>query len=299
MNFKITYLIGAVILTTFSCGQKTKTDVIDSLSKVEAEHWEPAWPDTAAMRKKYTSVEIVTNMGKLEIVLFDSTPKHKANFLTLVKKGYFNDLLFHRVKNKFMVQAGDPDSKTAKKGQALGQGGPGYTVPAEFSDTLYHIRGALAAARTGDEVNPEKRSSGSQFYIVTGDKTGTLALRNAIKNRAISSFLMQEDNLSYRLRMQNYQGRNDMAAMNVLLQEMDVLVKPIIDSLYNAMPQRVKQLYATWGGFPALDGDYTIFGFLISGFDVLDKIQNVKTDGNDRPVEDVKILSARIINEPK
>lgn len=117
---------------------------------------------------KNSIVLIETAYGSMKFKLFDETPKHKANFIKLVKEGFYNELLFHRVINKFMIQGGDPDSKNATKGIMLGNGGPGYTIPAEFNDSLLHYKGALAAARMGDNVNPEKASSGSQFYIVQG-----------------------------------------------------------------------------------------------------------------------------------
>jgi cyclophilin family peptidyl-prolyl cis-trans isomerase len=294
------YLLGLGLLASTSCqnGNGKSTAADSAIANTQDEKWDPIAPDTATMRKNYTCVEIITTEGKLEVALFDATPKHRDNFIKLVKSGYYKDLLFHRIKNEFMVQGGDPNSKNASPSTNLGQGGPGYTIPAEFRDTLYHYRGALAAARTSDEVNPEKQSSGSQFYIVTGAQYGTTALKNTMKDRAIISFLKNPDNLSYNLRLQTYQGRGDMAAMNVLMQELEAEVKPLLDSLYRSIPPRTRQMYATWGGFPALDKEYTIFGFLISGYDVLDKMQKVATNQQDRPETDVKILSARVLARP-
>lgn len=290
----VLFLVFAAYLST-GCNSKTEgVDLMDSLSKAEQEHWEFLMPDTAAMRKQFTVIEIKTSLGNLELVLFDATPLHKANFIKLVDNGFYTNLLFHRVKKDFMVQGGDPHSRNAAKNTQLGQGGPGYTIDAEILDTLFHYKGALAAARSGFE-NPEKKSSGSQFYIVTGEKQGTLAYKNAIKNRVFSAFLEDPDNLSFKLRYNTYQNRQDMAAMNVLFEEIDREIKGNIDSLYNSIPENTRRIYATWGGFPGLDMDYTVFGFLISGYDVLDKIQNVNTNADDRPVEDVKILSARVI----
>ncbi len=289
--------IGIFAACISACGgAKTETDLMDSLKAAAVdEKWDPIAPDTAAMRKKYTVVEIVTNMGIIEVALFDATPKHRANFLKLVEKGFYSDLLFHRVKNEFMIQGGDPESKKAAKGKSLGQGGPNYNIDAEMLDSLHHYKGALCAARLGDEQNPQKQSSGSQFYIITGSKFGTTALKNAIKDRAMISFMANPDNLSYQLRMQTYKQRNDNVAMQVLLEDLKKEVGPLTDSLYKSMPNKTRQMYATWGGFPALDKEYTIFGFLLSGYDVLDKIQKVKVDGQDRPVDDVKILKVRII----
>lgn len=192
-------------------------------------------------------VRMNTNMGTMTIRLSDATPKHRDNFVKLAKSGYYDDVLFHRVISNFMVQGGDPDSKDAKKGQALGVGGPSYNVDAEFVDSLFHIRGALAAARQGDAVNPEKKSSGSQFYIVHGNEV-TEALLDRIEG---SKGLLYSD--------------------------------------------ESKKAYLENGGTPFLDGDYTVFGFLVEGFDVLDKIAAAGTDQRDRPLEDIKILSTEVV----
>jgi cyclophilin family peptidyl-prolyl cis-trans isomerase len=183
-------------------------------------------------------VEISTDYGNMIIKLYDATPKHRDNFVKLVEEGYYDDLLFHRVMKGFMIQGGDPDSKNAKKGQALGMGGPSYMIPAEFNDTLVHVKGALAAARNN---NPQKKSSGSQFYIVHGNKIDAKTLD----------------------RMASRQGKR-----------------------YST---EQRELYQTLGGTPQLDGEYTVFGRVIEGLDVIDKIAKVGTDGKDRPNEDVKI----------
>lgn len=295
-KFRLALLSGVLLLV--SCkGKNTQTDVIDSIGKAPVIAAERAVPDTAAMRKNCTVVEIITNMGRMEVALFDATPQHKNNFIKLVKSGYYDGLLFHRVMKDFMIQGGDPESRNAQPSAPLGQGGPDYKIPAEFRDTLYHLRGALAAARQSDQVNPEKASSGSQFYIVTGTTHNEEQLRAALKERAILSFMSDDDNLSYQLRAQAYQERGDAAAMNVLLQEIDKEIKPIWDSLYYSVPERTRKLYAYWGGFPKLDKEYTIFGFLLSGYDVLDKIQKVQTGADDRPVRDVVIIQAKVIKE--
>lgn len=292
--------ISALLTFILSCQQKTnKTDIIDSINRTtnapEQEKWDFISPDTVSMRKNLTCVELKTTAGTMVVALFNETTKHKENFLKQVRNGYYSNVLFHRVIRNFMVQTGDPDSKKARPGQQLGQGGPGYTIPAEIRDTFYHYRGALSAARTSDEVNPGKESSGSQFYIVTGEPHGSVKMKEILRNRAIGLFLKNPDNLSYNLRLQNYQGSGNMAAMNVLLQELEVQVKPVIDSLMGTMPEKTKQMYATWGGYPGLDGEYSVFGFLVSGFHILDKIQLSQTDENNRPLEDIRILSARVL----
>jgi cyclophilin family peptidyl-prolyl cis-trans isomerase len=197
-------------------------------------------------------VEMVTSMGTMVIRLADSTPLHRDNFLKLVKQHYYDSILFHRVINQFMIQAGDPDSKRAEAGKRLGNGGPGYTVAAEFRPTLFHKKGVIAAARTGDDVNPQKASSGSQFYIVQG-KIFTDAGLDSVE--------------TFRLK-----GRK--------------------------LPDEHRAVYKAIGGAPHLDQGYTVFGELVNGFDVLDSIAAVKTSGiqgGNRPLIDVKIISARLI----
>ena len=184
----------------------------------------------------------------IRIKLYDDTPAHRDNFTKLVKEGFYDGVLFHRVIDGFMVQTGDPNSKNAAAGEALGAGDPNYTVPAEIKyPEHYHKYGALAAARTGDYVNPERRSSGSQFYIVTGQKYTPEQLG-----------MMQ-------------QRRPGMP-----------------------MPENVMTDYTTIGGTPHLDGQYTVFGEVVSGMDTVEKIQKAETDRRDRPVEDIRIISAKI-----
>jgi cyclophilin family peptidyl-prolyl cis-trans isomerase len=186
-------------------------------------------------------IEITTPYGVMMAQLYDVTPQHRDNFLKLAEEGFYDGLLFHRVINGFMIQGGDPGSKDAPSGERLGSGGPGYTVPAEFVDTLVHVKGAIAAARMPDSVNPEKASSGSQFYIVQG---------STVDDRALDR-LESRRNFTY------------------------------------GAEQRAE--YLRNGGYPPLDGDYTVFGKVISGFDVIDKIANVAKDNRDRPIEDVKM----------
>lgn len=184
-------------------------------------------------------LELETAFGNMLIQLYDETPKHRDNFVKLAEQSFFDSLLFHRVIKGFMVQGGDPKSKNAKPGVALGTGGPGYTVSAEFVDTLVHVKGALAAARRGDQVNPKKESSGSQFYIVHGRKV-TGAMLDQIEGQ--KGFRYSKDS---------------------------------------------RDAYLELGGTPFLDKDYTVFGRVIEGLDIIDKIAGVKTVPGDRPQEDV------------
>ena len=192
-------------------------------------------------------VLVETEYGNMLIKLFDSTPKHRDNFSKLVEKAYFDELLFHRVIQGFMIQGGDPRSRNATKGSRLGSGGPGYTVDAEIIDENVHLKGALAAARQPDTVNPDRKSSGSQFYIVHGQKMTDGTLDQVENSKGIT------------------------------------------------YTQEQKDLYKTNGGTPHLDGDYTVFGQVVEGLEVIDKIAAVQTEKGDRPSKDVK-MKIRLIN---
>ncbi len=195
----------------------------------------------AQKSKKQTKVLLSTSYGDIKMVLYNETPKHRDNFIKLVKEEFFNGTLFHRVIQDFMIQGGDPESKNAQPGQMLGNGGPGYTVPAEFNTTLIHKKGALCAARQGDNVNPKKASSGSQFYIAQGKKSTKAELDKIGRKNGIT---------------------------------------------YTS--EQIKA-YETLGGTPFLDMNYTVFGEVIEGFDVIDKIASVEKGRGNRPVEDIKM----------
>ena len=202
----------------------------------------------AKRRERRGVVRLETTMGTIRMALMDETPIHRDNFLKLVAQGFYDGTLFHRVIGDFMIQGGDPCSKTAPSGALLGEGDVGYTLPPEFClPDLYHRRGMVAAAREGDDVNPERRSSGCQFYIVWGRKMGPASL-----NRIRSSW--EEKGYEY-----NHFMTDD---------------------------------YQMVGGTPHLDGEYTVFGEVIEGLDVVDRIQQARTDSNDRPVSDIRIIRA-------
>ena len=203
-------------------------------------------------RQKEVRVVLETTMGNIELKLYDATPLHRDNFRSLVREGAFDSLLFHRVIRDFMIQGGDPDSKYAAPGMLLGEGDKPYTVPAEFrlEQGIFHRRGVLAAAREGDDVNPEQRSSAMQFYIVWGKVFDDESLAR-----------VQE-------RLDSRTGGR-------------VKIAP-----------EMAEVYKTVGGTPHLDGQYTVFGEVTSGLDVVDAIQQVPTDPNDRPLTDVRILRA-------
>lgn len=192
-------------------------------------------------------ISMETTLGTMTIRLYDGTPKHRDNFIKLAESGFYDGLLFHRIIEGFMIQGGDPNSKNAKPGQRLGSGGPGYTIPAEFKSEYAHVKGALSAARQGDQVNPKRNSSGSQFYIVHGQKASKDVLANIETRKGIT------------------------------------------------YSEEIKSQYMTIGGTPFLDQDYTVFGIVEKGLDIVDVIASTDTDSTDRPKKDVKILKVRVI----
>jgi peptidyl-prolyl cis-trans isomerase B (cyclophilin B) len=211
---------------------------------------------TIRKRDRKRDVLLQTNYGDIVLRLYDSTPLHRDNFLKLVKTGYYDGVLFHRVINHFMIQGGDPNSRNAKAGEPLGEGGPGYTIPAEFRVTIFHKKGVLAAAREGDNVNPLKASSGSQFYIVQG-KQFTDAGLDSVE--------------TFRLK-----GRK--------------------------IPADQRETYKTIGGTPHLDQNYTVFGEVVKGLEVVDTIAALPTSkatDRDRPLKDVVIVKAKLVKRKR
>lgn len=246
-------------------------------------------------------VQLNTTAGEVTLKLFGDTPKHRDNFIKLVKEGYYDGLLFHRVIKDFMVQTGDPDSRNAPKGKALGAGDPSYTIEAEILyPKHFNKRGALAAARTGDQVNPERRSSGSQFYVVTGRKFNDGQLDQMEQQLK----MQQMQDIFNGLAKQNQdtimtlRRNRDQAGLQALQEELVKQTEKIAaeKDIKGFTPEQ-REAYRTVGGAPHLDGAYTVFGEVISGMDTIEKIEGVNTDGNDRPLEDVKIISAKVIEE--
>ena len=234
-------VLSVMVLSSCSSPKKVKTEE----SSATAGTTEQTTPNNNT--QKMTKVLLKTTFGDITIALYDDTPAHRDNFHKLVNDKFYDGVLFHRIIKGFMIQGGDPDSKTAKPGQRLGSGDVGYTIPAEFVPAHFHKRGAVCAARMGDNVNPQKASSGCQFYIVDGTVYDNDKL-NMIAQRTGKTFT----------------------------------------------PEQI-QAYTTVGGAPFLDGDYTVFGEVISGMDVVDKIAAQQKDGADRPLEDIKIISATMI----
>lgn len=270
MNRLITILALSFFTLVSSCAQKSsKTDYI---------------------------VTIKTSYGDMVAILYDETPKHKANFVKLAKEHYFDSLLFHRVIAGFMIQGGDPNSKKAKSGEPLGMGGPGYTVDAEFNPKFFHEKGALSAARLGDGQNPTKASSGSQFYIVQG----TIIPESNMEELKIDQMKL---GMAFRQFMQNPANKPLIDSLNQVYMTGDMeaykkklfAIVPLIEKETNTKimkdvsPEKIKA-YSTDGGAPHLDGEYTVFGKVIKGLEVIDKIAAVQKDGGDRPVEDIRMF---------
>lgn len=246
-----------------------------------------------------TRVLIQTNYGDFTVKLYEKTIEHKNNFIKLVNEDFYDSLLFHRVIENFMIQGGDPNSKHAGPQEKLGEGGLDYSIPAEFFPEYYHKRGALAAARRSDFLNPKKKSSASQFYIVQGEKytNGQLDTLLINKNNSLKKriFYRELDPLSDDLNRMKM--KKDTAGFNRIL----IDLRNRTDSLYKIAPKyeltdEQREVYTTIGGYPSLDGDYTVFGEVVKGMDVVDKIAAVETGAADRPVKDVIILDMEVIN---
>lgn len=247
-----------------------------------------------------TQVRMQTNLGTITLKLYNETPLHRDNFIKLVKDRQYEGLLFHRVINEFMIQGGDVTSKNAPLNKQLGAGDLGYTVPAEFVYPRYfHKRGALCAARTGDDSNPEKASSASQFYIVTGkvysegeikqlEKQKESRLKQAIFNR------LQNENKTTIMQYYKSGDKDSLAIMrDTLIGKTEIETEKRKEETKLTAQQR--EAYTTVGGVPFLDNEYTVYGEVTEGIEIVDKIQKVKTNSSDRPLENIVIESMQII----
>lgn len=248
--------------------------------------------------EKRTLVKLETTMGNITVALYNETPKHRDNFIKLVKEGVYDSTLFHRVIKQFMIQAGDPDSKNASDTAMLGSGDVGYTIPAEFNPKFFHKKGVLAAARQGDDVmNPEKASSGCQFYIVTGRKftePQLLGMENKINEQREEALF---DSLARQHMKEIYKMRKagDNAGLLELQDTLEAQARELADKeeKFRFTPEQIKA-YSTIGGAPHLDGSYTVFGEVTEGMEVVDNIEIAKTNRADRPIENIRILKASI-----
>ena len=247
---------------------------------------------------KRTQVKIETTQGDILVELYNETPQHRDNFIKLAKQGTYDNTLFHRVIKEFMIQAGDPDSKEANDSAALGSGDVGYTIPAEILPQFYHKKGALAAARMGDEVNPKKESSGCQFYIVTGRKfreaqlLDMVAQKNNYRVKAIFSQLQAKHAKEF-FKLRKAQDKQGLIALQDSLEAQAYeLAKQ--QETPGFTPEQMTA-YTTIGGAPHLDGEYTIFGQVLEGIETVEKIEAAKTGRADRPVENIRILKMTVL----
>jgi cyclophilin family peptidyl-prolyl cis-trans isomerase len=245
--------------------------------------------------------KISTRFGDMTIELFNETPLHRDNFKKLVADSFYNGTLFHRVIEGFMIQGGDPTSKNAKRGQQLGVGNIEYTIPSEFNSGLIHKKGSLAAARQSDAVNPRKESSGCQFYIVDGNKVDSKALqslssrKDVINKRELGSKLL-DDPSNARLKKDFYRVRQK--GIKDSINFFGFIIQSKIDSLYKGnefkyTPDQIA-IYDSIGGTPSLDMEYTVFGEVIEGLDVIDSISIQQKDRMNRPIDDIKMTIKKL-----
>lgn len=275
MKINIFSIVLVMVIIVFSCTGKT----------------------SATNNDKETRVVISTEYGDMVVALYNDTPLHRDNFIKLAKEGFYDGLLFHRVIKDFMIQGGDPESKGAAPGKRLGGGGPGYQVPAEIVKGRYHKKGALAAARQGDNVNPERKSSGSQFYIVQGKVYDQATLQqfeqqqkfNAVRAEAMKMYRAKGD------LVQRYQREGKSDSLSMLQISIQEEAEKIVEGHTFELLQEQRQAYTTIGGTPHLDGAYTVFGEVVEGLDVIDKIANAETAQGDRPLKDI-VLKVKILD---
>lgn len=249
------------------------------------------------------TILIETGYGNMTLKLYEETPLHKANFLKLVKEGYFDSLMFHRVITNFMIQGGDHLSKRAKPGDSLGHGDIGYSIPAEFNANIYHKKGSLCAARESDDINPKKESSATQFYIVMGKvrtpedlKKYEDRINKTHYTNCAREFTKTEEGKQLK---QNYnrlkaENKTDSATQVNAFIEDRIKTEHLKTPEYKFNAQQT-ELYTTVGGTPHLDGTYTVFGEVIEGIGVIDKIAAAETDKRDRPLEDIR-MKVRLLN---
>lgn len=252
---------------------------------------------TNAQTLSKETVLIETSYGKMKIKLFEETPLHKANFLKLANEKVFDSLLFHRVINGFMIQGGDLLSKYAKPGDSLGHGDMGYSVPAEFNTKLIHKKGRLAAARESDDINPKFESSASQFYIVMGKKRTLEDLKKYEERinkthftNCARAFMKTDEGKKLKLNYNRLKSENKLDSAELVNKEIEEHIKKehLKTPEYKFNAEQILA-YTTFGGTPHLDGTYTVFGEIIEGLEVIDKIAAAKTDDRDRPLEDIRM----------
>jgi len=251
---------------------------------------------TSSDKNENISLEMKTTMGDITILLYDDTPVHRDNFLKLVNSGFYNGISFHRVINNFMIQAGDPSTRSNSL-PASADTLITYTIPAEIRSNRFHKRGAVAAAREGNMVNPDMRSSGTQFYIVQGTKFTDNELNEA--DQLINNNIRQALFNKYIKEVKDSVALSGNSLSDLEVQEL-VSIK-MFDFLTSGniyrIPEEQRDVYRQYGGVPRLDGTYTVFGEVVEGLDVVDKIAAATTDENDKPISDIRIIEAKIVKK--
>lgn len=293
INNPVTLLSVLLLTIAASCTGREATEESDKDTDTITEMTTTNRPDTTTAK-----VRIETTLGSFTVLLYGDTPKHRDNFLRLVNEHYYDSTLFHRVIKDFMVQAGDPDSRHASSSAQLGAGGPGYTIDAEIVfPKHFHKRGALAAARQGDQVNPERRSSGSQFYIVTGTTLSDSVasrymqqLHDATMQKAFNRMVMEN-----RDRITAMQRAGDRIGLQALQDALISRAQAYADAHPQPFTDEMKAAYTTVGGAPHLDNDYTVFGEVTDGMDTIERIEAAETGAGDRPLTDIRILSTTVV----
>ncbi len=288
----IKFVVLALVFSCFGCSG-SGTNTINGNNNIDMKQ-----DSTTIVDNGRTKVAFKTTLGDFTVELYNETPKHRDNFIKLVKDGFYSDVLFHRVIRQFMVQTGDPDSKNAAPNDMLGAGGPGYNVEAEIVyPQFFHKKGALAAARQGDEVNPKRESSGSQFYVVTGRKYNQAQLNQM--QAQISNMRMQQilDTLvaPHRKEIMKLRMAGDTAAINKLSNTLIAEAQAEYAKAPFSFTDEQVKAYTTVGGSPHLDGQYTVFGEVVSGIETIEAIETAPTGRADRPTDDIKIISATIV----
>ncbi len=287
------YLLPVLSLIILCACTNKNTDAATGVTPSHMTNTETTLPDTASAK-----VRVETTLGSFTVLLYGDTPKHRDNFLRLAREHYYDGTLFHRVIKNFMVQAGDPDSRNADADAHLGAGGPGYKIDAEIVfPKHFHKRGALAAARQGDQVNPRRQSSGSQFYIVTGsvlDEPRIAQYEQHLRNSRLQStfnrlVLEQRDQIIEMQRAGDNQGLQ--ALQDTLISR----AQSIADSQPATMTAAMREAYTTVGGAPHLDGDYTVFGEVTDGMETIGLIEAAETGPSDRPRQDIRIIRMEIL----
>lgn len=293
MKRLFSFLLPTLILAA-SCARSGEASATTS-STTDTETITMTTPDTTSVK-----VAVKTTEGDFTVILYGDTPKHRDNFVKLVNEGYYNGTLFHRVIKDFMVQAGDPDSRNAAPGAHLGAGGPDYKIDAEIVfPKHFHKRGALSAARQGDQVNPLKKSSGSQFYVVTGKKVSAAEidmLEKQLEHKQMQK-IFNDLAMQQRDRIIQMQQAGDRDGLRALQEEL--IAQTEAEAAKHPAPKltpEMKEAYTTVGGAPHLDGDYTVFGEVLDGMDTIERIEKAETDRNDRPKTDVRIISMQVLD---